>query len=349
MLSGGKLLDEGMYGCIFTPPLECKTKTKKTLIEDPDNPPIGKLILKSAAENEYSISKVIRQIPLWKNYFIVSESICEPSTIQKDKQLSECDVLEDNKLSNFRILTMPYGGTALNIYRFNISTFEFTDFIIHLIECGAILNLFGIVHRDIHQGNILVDDEQVPRIIDFNLSIPVNSNITVNKLKHSYNYVTGQEPPDSTLVNAIMLGYNYEKVIDSVIQKKPIIKKIRNILGVSEYSQKQSLEKFYLDSKSVKSGDSVKWFNNYWRTIDSWAIGVNIIDLISKLSLWPEFSLILKKNRSKLFPVLKKLCEVSPLNRIDCVQALNYLAPNSFIIRKYGKPWLAKVGDGNIS
>jgi serine/threonine protein kinase len=348
MLSGGKLLDEGMYGCIFTPPLECKTKTKKTLDEDPDNPPIGKLILKSAAELEYSISKVIHQIPLWKNYFIVSESICEPAATQKDKQLADCDVLNDNKISNFRILTMPYGGTALNIYRFNISNFDFMDFVIHLIEGCALLNLFGIVHRDIHQGNILVDDEQVPRIIDFNLSIPVNSNVTINKLKHSYNYVTGQEPPDSTLVNAIFLGYNYQKVLDSIVQKKPIMKKIRNILGVDETQQAVSLEMFYLKSKSVKNGNEVLWFNNYWRTIDSWAIGVNIIDLISKLSLWPEFSPILKRVRPKLFPVLKKLCEVSPTSRIDCVQALNYLAPNSFIIRKYGKPWLAKVGNGNI-
>ena len=72
-------------------------------------------------------------------------------------------------------------------------------------------------------------------------------------------------------------------------------KKIRNIIGVSEIDQNESLENFYNKSKSLKSGDEVMWFNNYWTKIDSWAIGVNIIDLISKLLLWPEFSKTFKK------------------------------------------------------
>ena len=131
-----------------------------------------------------------------------------------------------------------------------------------------------------------------------------------------------------------------------MVFQKPILKKVRNILGISSNDQLEQLEHFYLQSKAVKAGDQVGWFNSYWRTIDSWAIGINIIDLISKLSLWPEFSYTLNKIRPKLFPVLRKMCEVSPKSRIDCVQALNYLAPNSFIIRKYGKPWINKVGTG---
>jgi serine/threonine protein kinase len=344
MLSGGKLFDEGMYGCIFTPPLECKDATKQIALDEDEQ--ITKLILTESAKLEYSIGTSIRQIPLWKNYFIVSESICEPAPIQKDKDLSKCPILQDHPLKDFRILTMPYGGLPLSVYRINLSSFNFMEFVIHFIEAGAILNIFGIVHRDIHQGNILVDDEQVPRLIDFNLAIPVKSEVTSSKLRHKYDYVLGQEPPDSTLVNAVMLGFNYQRVIDSIVEKKPILKKVRNILGATVNEQLESLEKFYRESKAVKAGNQVGWFNNYWRTIDSWAVGVNIVDLISKLSLWPEFSYTIKKISPKLFPVLRKLCDVNPKKRIDCVQALNYLAPNSFIIRKYGKPWLAKVGTG---
>lgn len=346
MLSGGKLFDEGMYACIFTPPLECKPKTREGLVEEGTELPLGKLILKDEAEHEYNISKVIRQIPLWKNYFVVSESICEPAQQQKDKELKDCDILDSYKLSEFRILTMPYGGVPLNLYRIDLTKFDFMEFITHFIEAGALLNLFGIIHRDIHQGNILVDDENVPRIIDFNLAIFAQKTVTAGSLTHTYNVVTGQEPPDSTLVNAIRLGHNAERVIDSIINKKPIMRKIRNILGISATAQLQALERFYMDSKSVKAGNIVSWFNNYWRTIDSWAIGANIIMLISKLSLWPEFTSIFKRARPKLMPVLKGLCEVSPVKRLDCIQALNMLAPNSFIIRKYGKAWLAKVGTG---
>ena len=115
------------------------------------------------------------------------------------------------------------------------------------------------------------------------------------------------------------------------------------MLGVTIEEQWESLESWYNRSKAAKVGDEVAWFNNYWRTIDSWAIAVNIIDFITKLSLWPEFSATLNKVRGKLFPVLKLMCEVNPKRRIDCVQALSMLAPNSFIIRKYSKDWLAKV------
>ncbi len=345
MMNGGKLFDEGMYGCIFTPPLACKDAKKSD--DESNDTALSKLILAPAANQEWTIMKKIKKIPLWKNYFIISESPpCVPAPIQKDKDLYNCSVFDDPqyKLSDFRILTMPYGGTPLTTYRIDLNNFDFMDFVIHFIEAGALLNLFGIVHRDIHQGNILIDSEQVPRIIDYNLSILVGDNVTTNKLKHKYDYNLAQEPPDSTIVNAVYMGFNYQRVIDSIVQKKSILKKIRNLLGISEAEQMDSLERFYLKSKSLKTGDEVMWFNNYWAKIDSWAIGVNIIDLISKLSLWPEFSRTLKKIRPKLFPVLKKLCEVNPKERFDCVQALNALSPNSFIIRKYGKAWLAKVG-----
>jgi serine/threonine protein kinase len=344
MMNGGKLFDEGMYGCIFTPPLVCKD-TKK-IDDETDNTALSKLILIPSANHEWTIMKKIKKIPLWKNYFIISESPpCEPAPIQKDKELYNCSIFDNSQynLSDFRILNMPYGGIPLTIYRINLSNFDFINFVIHFIEAGALLNLYGIVHRDIHQGNILIDRDNVPRIIDYNLSIIVN-NITLNELKHKYEYNLAQEPPDSTIVNAVFMGYNYQKVIDSIIHKKPIMKKIRNILGINETQQTASLESFYWKSKSLKTGNQVMWFNNYWSKIDSWAIAINIIDLIYKLSLWPEFSDTLKKIRPKLFPVLHKMCEVNPKERFDCVQALNILSPNSFIIRKYAKPWLTKVG-----
>jgi serine/threonine protein kinase len=342
ILEGGKLFDEGMYGCIFTPPLKCKDAKKQY---DESNSSLSKLIIKEYADKEWSIMAKIKKIPIWKNYFIVSEPPCIPAPIQKERDLALCPPLTNSnyKLSDFRILTMPYGGTPLTSYRINLAKFDFMGFVIHFIEAGSLLNLFGIVHRDIHQGNILVDNEQVPRIIDYNLSILVESSVTLGELKHKYEPNLAQEPPDSTLVNAVQQGYNYERVINSIIIRKQILKKIRNILGVTMEEQQSSLESWYIKSKAAKMGDEVGWFNNYWRTIDSWAIAVNIIDLINKLSLWPEFSATLNKVRSKLFPVLRLMCEVNPKQRIDCVQALNMLAPNSFIIRKYSKNWLAKV------
>jgi len=347
---GGKLFDEGLYGCIFTPPLDCKPGTRRGSVDtdkDALHPPVSKLILTDDAEIEFSISKMIRRIPLWKNYFVVSETICDPAPIQKDKDISKC-IDKPRDIVKYSILTMPFGGKPMSTFRFNIKGFDFMAFVKHFLECGALLNLFGIVHRDIHQGNILIDDVFVPRIIDFNLAIPVNSDIVAGDLSHKYEYSIAQEPPDSALVNAIAHNFKADKVIEAVVFKRSTMKQIRNLLGITGQAMADELEEFYRKSKAVKAGDNLKWFQIYWRTIDSWAIGVNLVDLISRLSLWPEFGAMWKRSQVKLMPVLRRLCAVSPVKRIDCVQALNYLDPGSFIIRKYGRAWLAKVGDGKI-
>lgn len=353
MLSGGRLFGEGMYGCIFTPSLQCKNKQDQPpLTEDKDHPPLSKIILRQDAELEISISKVIRKIPIWKNYFAVAESICEPAKKQTEKELKDCKVLDNFNMNEFRILSMSYYGVPATAYRFHLDHFDFMGFVTHFIEAGALLNLFGIIHRDIHQGNILIDSHDVPRIIDFNLAIPVELKQDDGNfyLSHQYTYLISQEPPDSTLVNAIYmintgnLKSSADKVMDEIIIKKPIMKTIMSVLHVSRDSMHQSLRSLYQRSKSIQSGDLNTWFQTYWRTVDSWAIGVNLVDFIRKLSIWPSFRPILAKHKAILFPMLKRMCAVSPIDRIDCVQALYHLDPTNFIIKKYGNAWIDKVG-----
>ena len=109
--SGGHLMDEGMYGCIFTPSLICKNKK--------DQPPpskiplLSKIILADSAELEYSIASIIRGIPLWKNYFAVATSMCEPSLKQTDEDISKCEIIGSKSLSSFRILSKTSGSTSL--------------------------------------------------------------------------------------------------------------------------------------------------------------------------------------------------------------------------------------------
>jgi serine/threonine protein kinase len=347
MAIGGRLFDRGMYGCIFQPSLLCKNK-------DPEDKEkiqplsISKLLLKEDANIEHFISKVIHKIPLWKNYYAVSESICEPKEVQKDPELSKCPLLDKYDLYEFRILSMTYAGKPFSGFKFSFDNFDIMKFTIHLLEGCALLNMFGIVHRDLHQGNILIDTYNVPRIIDFNLAIPVEGDLDKYSLSHSHELDISQEPPDSTLVNAIKKGLDPYKIIQDIVHKKRIVKKIKMLFGISNQVMLSSLNDFYMKSKSVKKGDCNEWFKSYWRTIDSWAVGINIADLIIKLSISSTFSQHFSKYKTKLFAVLKRMCECNPLLRIDAIQALNYLDPTNFIIRKYGNNWLEKVGDGKI-
>ncbi len=347
-ISGGKLYDQGSYGCIFMPTLKCKDDKqvlpKNTQITDGTT--IDKLIIASQAEDEFNISKSIHEIPLWKNYFIVSDTICEPAPLsqQVEKDLSKCKPIQGANLSSFRILRMTFGGTPLSLFRANVKNFPVMDMFKHLLEAVSLMTLFGIVHRDLHQGNILVDKSNVARIIDFNLSINARKPVTSNDIRHSFVIDTFQEPPDSCLVNAISLGFRGQYIIDNLINGSFILRNIQSVLGISLDEMKEDLEEFYRQSVSAQTGNDEKWFKTYWRTIDSWSIGANFVIMILRLSMWKEFVPVWKEINPIITPILKKLCEVNPMKRYDAVQALNMLDPQNYIIRKYAKSWLNKVG-----
>ena len=345
MSSGGRLLDQGQYGCVFTSKMKCKGNPSE-LKEDPDHPPLSKITLKSHADKEYKIAEIIRDIPFYRNYYAVAESICDAAKTQTDPDMDQCDVVENHPRETFKLLSMYNYGTPLDYMR-PTHTFDVMRFVIHLVEAGALLNLVGIVHRDIHHGNILVDKHDVPRLIDFNLSIMTENPVTAARLIYDHTVMVEQMPPDSTLVNAIAQGHkDGYKIIESILTKRPVMKKIHTMLGVSPLQMTRDLDYLYQKSKSIPTGNVVAWFQAYWRKNDSWAIGVNLIHFFSRLALWSEMNSLLAPHWDRLLPVLQRMCEVSPLKRIDCVQALYQLDPNSFIIKRYAQGWLKKVGDG---
>jgi serine/threonine protein kinase len=346
MSIGGRLIGEGAYGCVFSPSLHCKYKKDQPKAAKKDEL-LSKLTVVEDAKQEYSVGTRIRGIPIWKNYFSVGTSICIPSTQQTDKDIPNCGVLKKHSIDTMRILSLTNVGTPVHRFKFQVTSFDMMEFFTHIIGAGALLALFGVVHRDLHTGNVLVDKETVPRIIDFGLARIVGQT-RADDLAHGHDVTFNQESPDSTLINAIVFGYKPNKVIQSIIAKKPIIKKIRSILGISYETMLEQLDQYAATSTSITTGDATLWFNTYWRTIDSWSVGCIIVDLLSFFHTFKEFTPMIIKYKSKLLPLLRRMCAVNPIQRVDCVQALYYLQPDHFIIRKYGKAWLDKVGSGNI-
>jgi serine/threonine protein kinase len=327
---GGKLLGQGSYGCVFKPALECKGKKVDTIGTNK----VTKLLTKEHAEKEEQLSAKIRTIPYWKNYFAVSESICVPSTSQKkEKDLDKCEVLEGESLTNFRLLTMTYAGKELYNFPFDVPHCDFMAFVKHFVAAGAMLNIYGIVHGDLHQGNIVVDAHNVPRIIDFNLSHQAKHAVIMPR-EHSHEYY--QDPPDFTLVNAIAKRYAPANVIRSIVYKKNVFRLLHTILGIQYEDMLDRLNDFHTREYTLQT-----WFQTYWPKIDSWAIGANIVYLIKTLSYSPAFTQTLQRIKGELFPVLRDMCAISPIDRIHCVEALHRLNPNHFIFK--GKEPLAKA------
>ncbi len=342
---GGRLFSEGLYGCMFTPPLTCRKGTEKVLDDEEKGLQLTKLIPVMDANQEFAVSKRIHRIPFYKQYFAVAEEICEPESVQKDKDIADCPVWKDHNAHEARLLRMPYYGKALHDVTFSVSSFDFRTFMTHLLAGGALMNLFGVVHRDLHQGNILVDTYNVPRIIDFNLSFTAPfERVKAKDLSHRYDYTIAQEPPDSTLINALYHGRSASEVIQSLCFRKRVMNKISSLLGVSKRDMYAQLMRFYQRSRVMQTGDMERWFQLYYRVIDSWAVGVCLVDLVHKLMLWPAFAAKMEAVMPRCRPILRKLCAVHPMERIDCVQALYLMDSEHPVIRRYGKRWLDVVG-----
>ena len=338
---GGKLINNGRYGCIFLPQLLCNT-AQPEFKTDRKHPLISKIIYKDDAFNEFNIGKKIRSIALWKNYFSVSESICLPANRQTDKDIKQCEVFNTEKLENLRILSMRYNGVSLLNARFNVNTFDIMRFVTHLLEGTALMTVHGIIHRDIHSANIIVDSYNVPRLIDFNLSILDYTKYTPNILFHQYSPKFTQISPDYMIMNALYQSkktITSDTVINDILYKSTIIKQISRLLGVSLDTIRSQLNDIY--SASIVEYPSISaWFDKFWPTLDSWAIGANIIQLILHMSKWPAFISKLNENKHILYPVLRGLCAINPKERMNCMQALYKLNPANRIVSQYGKGWL---------
>ena len=175
---GGKVIDSGGYGCIFSPALKCKNKKKRTK-------GISKLSFKFDSDEEFriinKIDSYLSKIPNYKKYFLLGNiTTCIPSKLTKsDKKdfdkcylLTEKYITEDNineNLNKLKIINMPYGGVNLDfVIDNNILSIQEYNTLLKKLLLNAILpmNKMKICHFDIKSNNILYKDNSF-KIIDF--------------------------------------------------------------------------------------------------------------------------------------------------------------------------------------
>ena len=183
-----KLLNQGGYGCVYTPALKCDNETDSN--KDPSNYILKLQVMNTSAENEIALGKLISNIPNWKEHFAPIENKCNVDIRKIDKNLldeygSTCRIFE--KSDNLIALTIPYirdGSFTKNIIQpkhdrtFPCLVHSYEDILLSL----QLLKKADIVHYDLKNDNLLYNNVlNKPIIIDFGLSIPFKEVKTIIK------------------------------------------------------------------------------------------------------------------------------------------------------------------------
>ena len=352
VLSGGAIIGQGTYGCVFDPPLLCQT----ALATQKDGKVLGKLSLAWDIENEVYASKILSDIPGADKYFILPNlnSVCvNPVPMKKQPDQDGIEKCEPIKVFGTKELvhyTMPFGGITIhNVFEKNpTDVFPIRMIVTHLLEGCSVLTLNGYVHYDIHANNILLDTKtQIPRLIDFGFSFAsqVITDKVVNERWKVYSPSAGMEPPEITVANGIRKGLQFDRIVKDIIRQKRPLKAVESYCGLSRSSQLRDFVTFWNSSQASKKKDWSAFFRVYWPAFDAWGAGIIILLMyknalnnkaIQKLSDWPVIS-------SRIKEVLRGLLRMDPRNRIDCVEALALFSPESSVVSSLsGRAWLQK-------
>lgn len=201
-MNGGKAIDAGAYGCVFSPQLPCEDKkTRKK--------GISKLMLARYATDEAkkmaSVRKNLSLVPSIRDFTVLDDiRTCRPG------DLTSSDFRNFNKLcayplertyksanafnkekEKYLLLQMPDAGKPLSIFIKSICQMNESDIIIIFKQLNrelialllnAIIPMIGIkrIHMDVKPENLLVSGSDVRRnikikLIDWGLSIDISS------------------------------------------------------------------------------------------------------------------------------------------------------------------------------
>lgn len=245
--SGGKAIDSGGFGCVFSPALKCRGKKTRTK-------GISKLSFLEDSNIEFGIlenvKKHLTKIPNYEKYFLIKDiTKCIPDKLSNsDKnQFDKCFSLIERgitstninrKLQELSIINMPYGGVNLDIVvdKQIITIKKYNNLLQTLLKKAIVpMNNKKIYHFDIKSMNILYKNNSV-KIIDFGeIGISTSQEIIPNIL---FNKNIQYNSPFSRILFSDFMNFTISKIFteNKVTSKTNNIKKLKLIgLAYVEY------------------------------------------------------------------------------------------------------------------
>jgi len=332
---GGALLGQGVYGCTFKPVPRCAGG--KVFEKVGDLPAVGKVTTEDMTA-EIDIGRDLMRLPLAENYFAVPIAGCRPALPIADAESHKCDVLRKRSLFEpVSMAIMPDGGVALTYWAMRLEKLveHYESIFTHLLEGMLLYHRAGIIHNDIHMGNIVVDGRGVARYIDFG---------------NAYRTADVRRWEDTMMGKSFRAKYVwYAPEIHAArlyMDRKTLAEGVRYLRTISkEYGQ---LERNFPERESLEAGMaaflrrtdfSSKGLATYLREnsvrLDWWRLGLCMwrlwYDLCEGL---PGFrrSRLYTERREVILRIIAGLTEFDPAKRMSAEEALRLLRPTGRMI-----------------
>ena len=293
-----KKIDEGTYGCIFRPGINCDGTANSDKY-------ISKIQLKmERTMNEPIIGKLITdKIKHASRYFAPALSVCKATLTKINKnELGKCEAIKFKKATDeFVSIKVKYVGKD-NLEE-NMDKHQVKDkvsFLLHMMdthqylaEAISELEKQQIVHHDIKSNNVMYSDSQnVPIIIDFGVSFQLKDLYKEEALQDIFFSAYEKYPPwclEITFIAAIIKdpGWETKKVdlkilgkhLSTFIEKNPVISLITNSVEHQtgmERSWTNYLKTFENDTGKI----AVNRLLETWNTWDLYSIHVMFISFM---------------------------------------------------------------------
>jgi len=299
-----ELLSQGTYGCVYRPGLTCKGKISSlkyiTKIQNMEN----------ESKKETAIGVKIKKIKNFSNHFAPILSSCPISLGQiGTDEIDKCDIIDDRtkKYASNRIKYVgdnTLGKFIFNVFHENTKAFFRTilESYFDLIKSVSLLYDNGILHMDLKENNIMVDNvSNKPIIIDFGLSID-KSLVKPEMYKDIFfpngydyypwcfdisviSYIVHEAKGD--LNREIATMETFDKLCDNFINLNTLF-----ALDANQYNTFSSSEKIDFKKRLLvffKQFDGAPWINvlneflKYDSTWDIYAINVTYLQLLDEV------------------------------------------------------------------
>ncbi len=353
---GGRFIDKGTYGCTFIPPLLCAGENPNRINKN-EVSKIGSD--KQSLDEELQILLRIRNnIPNAPAYFSIPvvNDLCHADKYQPfnpQKELLLCDktrslTVDSPQLWSYR---MNYAGDKDNDQGLFSSPDALWRYGKHLLEGLTLLTVEGLVHGDLHSGNVLVDNNYLPRIIDFGFTLDA---YRINDRQLTSLFYPGrgsdpsllgysQYPPEESLFRAQNNRESPMQLINRFFktqQRQRIINNLIEVYGIKEQTLKQQMIDFINQSASFKQNNMRLFWKNNWHKYDSYGAGYILLRKLTRLMVARRESQDLK-HLAQMKRAIFGLCNLNPLQRLSAPQALAiWDSPQNPILQSITKEWL---------